>query len=144
MTYDKIDRHTGNKFPKNLSFANGGTHIGIFLAWIINNDLLNEMHLENSKEAVNKVKSKIITGRDFLIRQCESKFSSEDLNEMGNKFATFYYADQSGYGKYIDDYADIFSQYESLYHVEDNWKNYGLMATIITRDFLHWKKNKLS
>jgi hypothetical protein len=40
MTYDKIEWYSGSDdFPKELPFKNGDILIGIFPAWIINNDL---------------------------------------------------------------------------------------------------------
>ena len=71
---DKIDWHSGGNFPDDLPPENGGTHIGMFLAWIINNDLIGEMHLEDSIEFINSVKNREKTGRDFLIEQCDGKF----------------------------------------------------------------------
>ncbi|WP_410220748.1 hypothetical protein [Pedobacter sp.] len=125
MTYDRIDWHTSNNFPKGLPNKNGGTHIGMFLSWIINNNLIGEFHLVNSLEAIEKVKNRTITGLDFLIKECDSKFWPEDLNEEGNKFASFYYANGDNYGQYIDDYAEVFDNYETLFHVEDSWDNYS-------------------
>lgn len=140
MTYDRIDWHSGNNFPKELSFEKGGTHIGMFLTWIINNNLIGLLHIENSKESIEKVKSREITGKDFLIKECDSKFWSEDLNEEGNNFAKFYYADENDYGQYIDDYSEVFSQYKTLYHVEDNWENYDLISPVITKRYDEWKR----
>ncbi|QEE49067.1 hypothetical protein FUA48_05570 [Flavobacterium alkalisoli] len=139
MTYDRIDWHSGNNFPKQLPFENGGTHIGIFLAWIIINDMIGVIHVEDLNGLLTKVKSRSITGRAFLIEECDAKFWSEDLNDEGREFANYYYADRDGYGKYVDDYSEIFSVYETLYHVEDNWKNYDLMESMISKRYAEWK-----
>ena len=43
MAYDKTDWHYGGDYPENLPSKNGGTHIGMFLAWAINNNLEGEI-----------------------------------------------------------------------------------------------------
>ncbi|MNK08447.1 hypothetical protein D3C87_263850 [compost metagenome] len=139
MAYDRIDWHSGNNFPRKLPSENGGTHIGIFLAWIINNDLIGVLHLEHSAELIEKVKKRQITGRDFFIKECDSKFWTEDLNEEGIEFANFYYSNEDNYGQYIDDYAEVFNDYETLYYVEDNWSNYDLINPVITKKYKGWK-----
>lgn len=140
MTYDRIDWHTGSNFPKELSFKNGGTHIGMFLTWIIDNNLIGQLHIENSKESIEKVKNRKMTGAEFLIKECDSKFWAEDLNEEGNRFAKFYYASENDYGQYIDDYAEVFDKYETLFHVDDNWDNYKKIEPVITKMYKNWKK----
>ena len=35
MSYDKADWHSGGNYPADLPSDNGGTHIGMFLAWAI-------------------------------------------------------------------------------------------------------------
>lgn len=139
MVYDKIYWHSEGDFPKELSFENGGTHIGMFLAWSIINGLVGTQHVESSKESVNKVKGRIMTGRDFLIKECDAKFWAEDLNEEGNDFAKYYFGDENGYGMYVDDYSGTFNNYETLYHVEDNWSNYDLISSVISKRYNDWK-----
>ncbi|MCO6175380.1 hypothetical protein NHF50_10025 [Flavobacterium sp. NRK F10] len=140
ITYDRIDWHTGSNYPKELPFQNGGTHIGMFLTWIINNNLISSMHLENSKKSIEKVKAREMTGTQFLIKECDGKLWSEDLNKEGNSFAHFYYANEKDYGQYIDDYANVFNKYETLFHVEDNWGNYEKIEPVITKMYNEWKQ----
>jgi len=142
MTYDRIDWHSGNNYPKDLPKDNGGTHIGMFLSWIINNNLIGDLHINSSENSLNQVKNRLMTGRNFLIKECDSKLWPEDLNHEGNLFAQYYYANDNDYGQYIDDYSIVFNKYETLYHVEDDWKNYDLIEPIITQRYNEWKQNK--
>lgn len=142
MTYDRIDWHSGNNFPKELPLKNGGTHIGMFLTWIINNNLIGQLHIEKSQDSIEKVKNREMTGAQFLIKECDSKFWAEDLNDEGNRFAKFYYANENDYGQYIDDYSVVFNNYETLFHVEDNWENYKKIESVITKSYNNWKGNK--
>jgi hypothetical protein len=48
MAIDRADWHYGGDFPAELPDENGGTHIGMYLAWIINNHLEGELHHEDT------------------------------------------------------------------------------------------------
>ena len=137
---DKIDWHSGGNFPDDLPPENGGTHIGMFLAWIINNDLIGEMHLEDSIEFINSVKNREKTGRDFLIEQCDGKFWDEDLNKEGLEFTKYYYDDDKS-NLYINDYDELLGEgLETLYHVENSWDNYDKIKKRVDERYLEWKK----
>lgn len=141
MTYDRIDWHSsGDNFPSNLSYESGGTHIGMFLAWIIQNDLIGQLHIDESKESLERVKNRQMTGRDFLIKECDIRLWDEDLNEEGNSFAKYYYADED-YKQYIYDYEEVFNNYDSLYQVEDTWSNYDKIKPVIDKRYQEWKNN---
>ncbi len=136
---DRADWHYGNGFPENLPEENGGTHIGMYLNWIIDNELVGEFHLTESKDGIEKVKSGKITGRDFLFDYCDGKFWNEELNETGIKFTENYYSTD----KYFDDYSEILtSELESIYQVEDNRKNYELIKERLDKRFKKWNTQK--
>lgn len=139
---DRIDWHTGGDFPENLPEVNGGTHIGMYLAWIIKNDLIGQLHLDDSVEALEKVKLKQITGRDFLVDMCDEKFWEEDLNEEGNNFTKHYYESESkeNFKSYITDYCEVLGQeVESLYEIENTWENYEKLEPILDKRYSEWK-----
>ncbi len=141
-----IDRavwHYGGDFPKELPKENGGTHIGMFINWIIDNDLIGSIHLENSLDGVNDVKSKKITGRDFLFKYCDEKFWDEDLNEIGLAFTKFYYQNpkdpEDVYGQYIEDYEQLLgTKFNSLYEIPDSLENYSIIAKKINKVYEKW------
>ncbi|MDH3693262.1 MAG: hypothetical protein OER96_01650 [Gammaproteobacteria bacterium] len=122
MAYDRADWHYGGEYPSDLPVENGGTHIGFFLAWAIHNDLVGKFHL---KESVIKVKSRKMTGREFLFKECDEKFWEEDLSDEGNSFASDYYVN----GIYFSDYTSVVPEkLPSMYHFEDNWDNLDRVA----------------
>jgi len=150
--YDDASWHYGGDYPKDLPVENTGTHIGIFLAWCINNDLISNELKKDFKEDVEDVKSSKITGAEFLFKICDGKFIDDDLSFFGQKFASDYYENDKSkfareFGFYLEDYCDVFDEkaekngfeYESLYHVKDTWENYDLMAEIIDERFIQWK-----
>lgn len=136
---DRADWHYGNDFPENLPEENGGTHIGMYLNWVIDTELIGEFHLAESKDGIEKVKSGEITGRDFLFDYCDRKFWNEDLNEVGIQFTEHYYETN----KYFKDYVKILVlESESIYQVEDNRKNYELIKQRLDKRFKKWNTKK--
>jgi len=142
-TIDRADWHFGNNFPKNIPDENGGTHIGMFLNWIIDTGLIGEIHLKDSEKGIYKVRKRQITGRDFLFDYCDGKFWNEDLNILAIQFTEDYYSSD----KYFDDYADALAKStETIYHVDNNWDNYETIKKILDKRYHKWKvkRNKKS
>ena len=141
MTIDKAEWHSGGDFPEDLAEENGGTHIGMFLAWAILNRLNSKYHDEESAHELQAVRRRRMTGRDFLFQACDGKFWEADLNDEGNAFASAYYLgkDGTGYGEYIEDYgAALVDDLPSFYHVADTWANYDLLAPLLNRRYAQW------
>jgi len=138
MAIDRMDWHADGEYPEDLPEENAGTHIGMYLAWIINNNLVGELHLEEDANELQAVQERRMTGREFLIRLCDSKFWNEDLSEEGLAFTEQYYGAESD--GYFADYEQALAQHlPSIYHVEDNWHNYDLIAPLITNAYEYWK-----
>ena len=141
MAIDRADWHSGGNFPADLPPENGGTHIGMFLAWIIHNGLQGEFHNDESPKDLEAVRARRMTGREFLFRACDGKFWNEDLSDEGNAFAAAYYSGEGGkgYGPYIEDYElALAAGLPSTYHVEDTWANYDAIAPVISRRYAEW------
>jgi hypothetical protein len=140
IAYDRADWHYGSDFPKDLAPESGGTHIGMFVAWAILRGLEGELHREESPEALEQVRRREMTGRDFLMTECDEKFWEEDLNEEGNAFARAYYDTQGGSGLYLADYeCTLGNGLPSTYHVEDTWAAFDQLCPVIDRRFAEWK-----
>jgi len=141
-SYDRSDWHSGGNYPKDLPPENGGTHIGMFLAWCILNNLQGEFHDKESADSLRKVRERSMTGRNFLSKECDEKFWEEDLNDEGNRFAHAYYGNtpEDEGQNYFSDYDRLFSKgLPSVYHLADTWENYDLIAPVITLRFQAWK-----
>ena len=152
--YDDASWHYGGDFPDDLPEENGATHIGMFLTWCIDNDLLSEEQIEDSEDEIESVKNRKMTGAEFLIDICDEKFTDYDLNDIGNEFATDYYEDGTKFSKKhkncFGDYAEIFDikvidnnlDQDSLYRIENSWTNYDLIKSRIDKRFSEWKEFK--
>lgn len=76
-----------------------GNHIGFFIAWVIKHDFISIEYKDN--EGINKVKKETMTGTEFLIEYCDSKFWSDDVLESLIPFIKEYYLEN-----YFQDYCD--------------------------------------
>ena len=140
MSYDRADWHYGGNFPADLPPEAGGTHIGMFLAWAILRGLEGELHREEAVESLLAVRERRMTGRDFLIKECDEKFVDEDLNEEGNAFTEAYFQ-RDGPGGYLADYEEVLGAgLPSLYHVEDTWMNFDRLASLLDQRLEQWRR----
>lgn len=150
--YDDASWHYSGTYPEDLQNENASTHIGFFLTWCIDNDLISEFQIEEAGDDVENIKNRAMMGSDFLMNNCDEKFTDEDLNDLGNEFANAYYNDDTEfdkqYGSYLNDYSVFFEEkakadnkdYPSLYHVENSWDNYNLIKPLIDKRFMEWKE----
>jgi predicted nucleotidyltransferase len=152
--YDDASWHYGGDYPEDLPNENAAFHIGMFITWIIENDLMSDEQIDDNEDDILKVKRHEMTGGKYLIKNCDEKFSDYDLCKIGNNFAKDYYRDDTKFGKkysgYTDDFCDVFNitadengyVSKSLYYVEETWKNYELIKKVIDKRFLEWKEYK--
>lgn len=142
MAFDRADWHYGGNFPADLPPRAGGTHIGMFLAWAIIRGLESNLHRAESAASLAAVRARVMTGRQFLWRECDQKFTTQDLNEEGNAFTADYYA-KDGPGGFLADYEDaVGGTLPTLYHVEDSWENFDTLAAVLDRRYDEWKKER--
>ena len=134
MAYDKAKWHSEGDFPKDAPAENGGTHIGIFLAWAILHDLVSDELRADAAEDLTAVRERQMTGRTFLFKHLDGVLSEDDLNEQGNAFARHYY------NKYMGEFDRIVrKQFPTAYHIGDLWKNYDAIAKIIDKRYAEWR-----
>ena len=136
MVYDRADWHYGGDFPEELPAESGATPIGMFLGWAIKRGLIGELHQEHSSAAIAGVRRGKISGRDFLMQHCDEKFTDEELNEEGNRFARSYYETS-----YLDDYGECLGDdLPSLYHVEDSVQNQSKIEALLDQRLEAWRR----
>ena len=130
--------YEADEFPKGLKMRNAATHIGMFVNWCIVNNFFKADGVETTS-----VLNGAVTGAQFLLNNYDGKFYVEYLVDECVEFARNYY-DESNFTKkfnsYLKDYCSLFSQYETIHHIEDSGKNYELVKTIIDKRFEEWKK----
>ena len=65
---DRADWHYGGNYPRDLPPQNGGTHIGMYLAWIVHRGLGSEELAEMGGDTFQLVLERAVTGRDLLFK----------------------------------------------------------------------------
>jgi hypothetical protein len=135
MVYDKAKWHSEGDFPKGLPYENGGTHIGMFLAWAINHDMAGSDLADDAASDLEAVRERRLTGRTVLFSYLDGVLSDEGLNEQGNAFAEHYYE------KYQGEYdALIRRKLKTAYHALDDWTTYDMVAAMIDRAYSEFRK----
>ena len=142
VIYDDAVYHQGAPafLTKRLNPHNGGTHIGMYLAWIILNRLESFQLRQRAATAVEEVRGKQLTGRDFLFAHCDGRLTGEALNKEAQSFTDFYYEDQ-----YLKDYEKVLvSKATGTYTVADSWANYERLAKVMDERLRDYRGNNPS
>lgn len=145
--YDDASWHyDADNFPKDLPSEAGGTHIGMFMAWMILRDRIGDSLRTDSEAGLLAVRRRQKTGREFLFEECDEKLLPEDLSDEGNAFARVYYQDGKGMIRpdgYLGDYERVLgADLPDLYRVEDTWESFDRLAPMIDRRFEEWQKRR--
>jgi hypothetical protein len=89
---DDVSWHAGGDyFPPGLPDENGATHIGFFVTWTIRNDQWSNFLGPAAAAGIEAVRSGQLSGREFLLRQCDGKLLTEMLKPQFIPFAEPYY-----------------------------------------------------
>jgi hypothetical protein len=119
MVYDKAKYHYGGDYPEGLPQEQAFVHTGMFLGWLIDNDLCSEEFKNEAKDQIEAFKKREITGAD-VYAHWDGCLLSDMLSDEGNNFAEAYYE-----GKYLDDYDELLTpDLPSIYQAENTWDNY--------------------
>lgn len=139
--YDKAKWHYGGDFPDHLDEFQAYVHTGMYIAWLIENELFDDHDLSKTKEEVQRVKERKKTGANFYNDALDGVLLDDDISEIGNEFSYFYYELKNGV--YLNDYSEIFEENsQTLYHVKDSWENYDKLKPVIDNRFKKWKKEQ--
>jgi hypothetical protein len=136
--YDKAKWHFGGNFPKDLEDFHGYIHTGMFLGWLIDNDLVSDEFKNENTEEIEQFKQQTLTGSQIFESCCDGVLTIEDISELGNRFALPYFDFDAG--QYLGDYEKTLAKnLPSVYHVADTWDNYTTLKQILDERFSDWK-----
>lgn len=134
--YDNAKNHFLGNFPESLPIEQAYLHIGMFLGWIIENELYSEYFEEEAGTEIYRFMRRELSCT-ILSEIWDGYLGHELFNHEGNLFAYYYY----GGGIYKKDYEKILAEeLPSIYHVEDTWANFDKIKDKITERFEDWKK----
>jgi hypothetical protein len=138
LIYDRAKLHFLGQFPSILPIEQAYVHIGMFLGWMLENDLYGEIFEDEEAHQVLRFQSREITC-SILSAMWDGYLEEDMFNEEGNEFSVYYY--QSGW--YRKDYQEVLANdLPSMYHVEDTWENYEKISAKITERYQEWKKDR--
>ncbi len=134
--YDNAKTHFLGNFPENLPIEQAYVHIGIYLGWVIDNELYSDYFEDEAEVQILRFQRKEISCT-ILSELWDGYLGYELFSKQGNMFSYYYY----GGGLYRRDYDDVLvKDLPSIYHVDDSWENFQLMKDRIDVRFADWKK----
>jgi hypothetical protein len=143
MKYDDAEYFFLNFETDTLENEAGATHIGMFMAWMIMHEMVSDDHRAGNAEALAQVKSRAITGAQFVVDQLDCKLLDCDLSDLGNAFAAAYYV--TDYGRDYMQAMDVDDETADQFcSVDDTWANYAKIARVLDLRFDAFKKERAS
>ena len=134
--YDNAKTHFLGNFPENLPIEQAYVHIGIYLGWIIENELYSDYFEDEAEVQILRFQRREISCT-ILSELWDGYLGYELFSKEGNMFSYYYY----GGGLYRRDYDDVLvKELPSIYHVDDSWENFKAMKDRIDVRFADWKK----
>jgi hypothetical protein len=136
---DRADWHYGGNYPKDLPPENGGTHIGMYLAWVILRNLASKELIKHAGDTYTWVLNREVTGRELLLTKLDEKFFDGLLTPEGQAFTTSYYETNG----FANDYDRVLGgDLPTLYHVADTWENFDRLAPVLDERLAAWRALK--
>jgi hypothetical protein len=139
--YDKAKWHFDGNFPAELEIFQGYIHTGMFLGWLIDNNMVNAELAQDIEADIAAFKKRELTGSQIFESQLDGVLMLENINETGNRFALHYFDFDSG--QFLEDYeTTLADDLLTMYHVKDTWENYHKLKPVLDRRFAEWKKGQ--
>jgi hypothetical protein len=140
--YDKAKYHYGGDFPEELDEFQGFVHTGMYVGWLIDNDLIDHEFFSDSQQAIKGFKNRQLTGSQFYEMQMDGVLLIDQVSEIGNRFSFDYFDFDSG--QYLNDYETTLArELPTLFDVQDTWENYEKIKKVIDKRFLDWNKKNV-
>ncbi len=135
--YDKASQHfMSGGFPDQLPIDQAYVHIGMYLGWIVSNNLYSDFFEEECDTQIFRFKNKQISPA-MLSEIWGGALGSNLFTQEGNMFTYYYY----GGGLFKRDYEKLLAtQLPSIYHVKDSWENFELISVKISEQYNRWCK----
>ena len=128
MSYDRLDWHADGAIEAGQPPENGFTHIGLYLAWLIRQDLHDRDFFPAAHVAA--VKTGEMTGSD-LADDIDGKLVADDLSDEGRAFS------DARYAAYTAAFEATFAN-EVRYSVGDDEAAYTRIAPVIDAIYAAW------
>lgn len=136
VVYDLAKNHFLGDFPDSLPIEKAYLHIGIFMGWVIDNDMYSDFFREEASTEIFRFKRREI--ECIILSEIWDGALSHDLfDDDINLFTYYYYAG----GIFKSDYIDVLvKSHKTIYHVEDTWENFDKLSKRMSERYAEWKK----
>lgn len=136
IEYDLWRWHTEGDFPKDQPPEQGYVHIGMFLVWLIDMNLLDQDWAQggvvsSAIESIRERKGSACALRDLT----DGRLAGDMLGDEGQAFTGAYYAPEYGY---VRDWNRVFGRSAARYAVPDEWETYDRIGPVIERRYHEW------
>lgn len=137
MKFDDAEYYFLN-FEGDTENTAAGTHIGMYLAWLVLRGLAGESLADHAAD----LRARRLTGSALLFDACDGKLIADDCNDEGLAFTTHYYA-----ANFVNDYEQVFRRdfgrtghdADDFCSVPDTWDNFARLAVVLDRRRNEWK-----
>jgi hypothetical protein len=136
--YDKAKYHLDSVSNCGLPREHAYNHTTVFLRWLIENDLVGGVLVEDFSDELEKCRARHITVNRLyeIVDRC---LASDMLSEQGNAFARDYFEFETG--GYLADYSSTLQgDLPSELHVPFTEENYQKMSLVVDRRYSEWMK----
>jgi len=137
MKFDDAEYHFLN-FATDLPQEAGGTHIGMYLAWLA----LRGMAGETLVDYVADLRARTRTGCDVLFDGCDGKFTEDEVDADGAAFTKAYYEAhfRSDFERtFAGDFTRTGHATDDFCSIADTWENFDRIAPVLDRRLRHWR-----
>lgn len=133
--YDLARNHFLGDYPASLPIEKAYLHIGIYMGWVIENELYSEYFEDEASTEIYRFNRREI-GCIILAEIWDGALSHELFNDETNLFTFYYYAG----GIFKKDYNEVLvKSHKTIYHVADTWENYDILKRRMNERFEEWK-----
>ncbi|MFF2087794.1 hypothetical protein ACFVVM_28785 [Nocardia sp. NPDC058176] len=141
MTYDDCSWHSDTTSELGLDGDAAATHIGMFYAWAVANNLHSPTMAiwgepgERTRPELAALFNRTKTPGRYLLDHCCGELNLSDLNPRGQAFTA------AAYPQYLRAYGYIpeIARHETIYHAPDTWDTYEAVAPLLDEAWAEWR-----
>jgi len=136
LEYDLWRWHTEGEFPHDQPAEQGYVHIGMYLVWLIDVDMVDAGWAGTDGVAQGVASIRERAGSPCALRDVtDGRLASDMLSTEGQAFTGAYYAPEYGY---VRDWNRVFGRAAAHYAVPGDWPTYDRIGPVIERRYHEW------
>lgn len=138
MSSTYFPERRADEFPNSQSVEHPYLHIGMYLGWVIENNLYSRIFEDEASTEIFRFKRKEISCTALSVIWC-NYLTLEHFNRQGISFSMIYFTS----GLFSQDSDELLREdLPSTGHVHDTWRNYEKLKMRITMRYSEWNKLK--